>query len=153
MSVRQSKRTVLARGFMQAIVTAWNEAPADALILTPSLHLMGAAGFTPTPDTLTADLTAVEASYSGYLTLGGDVSGTIRLGTTDEGCSYDALFVGDNVDPFVPDTITGWWLTSGSDWVAGGTFGTDGPVQIAAPGDWLFLLGLIAVFGAAAIPG
>jgi hypothetical protein len=123
------------------LVAAVTPAPLDG----PVLHLMGAAGFNPTPDTTLDDLNAVEAAFSGYTTGSLFAGGVVTSPQPGLGQLYTAVYNAldpGGGDPYVPDTVTGWYMENDTRFVAGGMFPA---VAMAVIGDWIGLDVLIAI--------
>jgi hypothetical protein len=145
MSVRETSRVIYARDFLMATVGSWGALPGAALLETATVHLMGAAGFTPTPDTLTADLAAVEAAFTGYAPVAATGTGPVRMGANQVGQALYSYFQATGTPPFTPDTVTGWWVQNNGDWVAGGALSGPESVPFAGFGDWLLLSASLAL--------
>jgi hypothetical protein len=139
MPVRSGGRVILSRAWAMLVAQDLVSLPMAPPLDSPELHLMGAAGFAPSPDTLTADLTAVEAGFSGYAFATPSSFGPVTFGTSQVGLVFDNLWVASATIPFIPDTVTGWWLQVGSDWALAAFFVSPGAVAIAQSGDWLAL--------------
>jgi hypothetical protein len=137
--IRQNSRGVYNRNLLALVLGGLDVDPTGKFINSAEIHLMGSGGFNPTPDTLLADLEGVEAAFSGYAASAASMTGPIRIGTLDMGAAYYVAFFATDVDPFVPDTVTGFWIkgATDSDWAFAGLF--DAAAAIAGPLDWLLV--------------
>jgi hypothetical protein len=143
------------RGAATALVASTATLPTDPIMDGAVLHLMGGGGIVPTPDTLLADLTAVEAGFSGYAaaTPPGSIGElNLALRGVGEGWINEWVATDPSPDPFIPDTVTGWWAESGGNWVIAGTLRGPESVPIAAPLDWIYLLIVLPAFFSNVIP-
>jgi hypothetical protein len=145
MAERTSDTVVYGRTWLAAALTAWTTVPVAVPLDTANIHLMGAAGFLPTADTTLDALTAVEAAYTGYGPDSPGFSAPVSLVGGGLGLPALASFLATAPtppDPFVPDTITGWWVDDTTNVIAAGTFT---PAQIAVATDWLLLILLLPI--------
>jgi hypothetical protein len=145
MAERTSETVIYGRTWLAAAMTAWTTAPMAPPLDTSNIHLMGAAGFTPTADTTLDALTAVEAAYTGYGPDSPGFSAPVSLIGGGLGLPAIASFLAaapTPPDPFVGDIVTGWWVDDTTNVIAGGTFA---PVPIAVATDWLLLVLLLPI--------
>jgi hypothetical protein len=144
MPERTSSTVIWGRAQLESLLGDWLALPMAPPLASVNLHLMGAAGFVPTPDTLEADLEAVECGAAWYSVEVVTPAGVVTVSPPGGAILASQLYIATDPspDPFVPDTITGWWLSNGPGMVAGGPLT---PVPIAAPGDWLLLNVLLPV--------
>jgi hypothetical protein len=145
MAERTSDTVVYGRTWLSAALEAWNVAPVAPPLDTANIRLMGAAGFTPTADTTKDALDAVEAAFTGYGSIAPGFSAPVSL--VGGGLAVWALAsylatAPTPPDPFVPDTVTGWYADDGTNVIAAGTFT---PVAIATATDWLLLVVLLPI--------
>jgi hypothetical protein len=146
MSRRTTSTVIYGRGFLGDAILSWESLPMGPVLANAVYHMMGAAGFTPTPDTSLADLTAVEAAWTGYGAITGPtVVGPVTVAPPGLALWSLLTFIAQTPtppDPFVQDTCTGWWAEDGTRLIAGGPLE---PTPMAIPGDWMALDVLLPV--------
>lgn len=135
----QSKNPVFSRAFMDKVLTALKTVPGAALIPTLTVRLL--AGTLPalTPDTPLATLTGLEANYSGYAALTPVPTVPVQLSVNAEGYIASTTFVATTASPFVPATVTGYFITDGTNLVAMEAFPAGQQYPMSAAGVFLDL--------------
>lgn len=136
---RQTATLVYARPFMDTILAGYKTVPGGPLITTLTVRLLMGTLPAITPDTLLADLVALEANFSGYVLKTPTMSAPVRLSTGDEGVIVNATFIATAASPFVTSTISGYFLTDGTLLVGAEAFVSGQQALIGFPGDFLSL--------------
>lgn len=136
---RKSVQPFLGRTFVNKVLNHLTGSDTTSMTLTPTLHLIGATGLSVNEDTTLAALAAVEATFSGYGAATPTLSGPVNPGPHTQGLIADALFVGNSTTTFTPDTITGYWVQSGTMLIEAESFPSGQGVPIGQNGDFLSL--------------
>jgi hypothetical protein len=125
--------------FAQAIAAAFATRPAAALAAALEVHLWKDAGFNPTPQTLLAAFTAVEADFTDYVAATGVVlTDPVNLGADRTGAIANVLFVITHT-VVTQNSIYGAYLVSAGALVGYFKFTDNTPVTMAVNGDFLDL--------------
>lgn len=135
-----------ARTFLNAILAAFTARPAGPLGAAFNVHLLTGTPFALSPDTTLATLQANEATYSGYALLP-ITSWTLVRNGYSQGIIGTALFVATAATPFVPGTVTGYWIDDGTNWLVAEFFASGVVGSFAAPGDYLALDAVLPLQG------
>lgn len=149
MPQRESNAPFYSRFLETQLAQVLNTALATPLLNGTSLHLLHQRTLTLGPDLLLSALTGAEASFTGYAasviqTGTGPIGGSlVRLGTTDQGFEYTALFAATGTT--AQDTVTGYFISSAAQWLSAEYFPVGSEVLFAASGDWLSLTAVIGV--------
>lgn len=135
----QSKSLIYARTFMDSWLAAFKTVPAAALIIAPTVRLL--QGLLPaiTPDTTLADLESSEANFSGYGADTFTLTVPVQSSTNVEAAIGSATFLATAASPFVGNSISGYFITDGTNLVAAEAFPGGTNIQIAAAGQFLAL--------------
>ena len=142
-----TKSVVFGQVFANQVLAGMAVLPSTALLATSKLRLSNDPNFNPTPLSTVASLAANEAVFTGY-TAGGVAVALVQalnLSTQIQGAGQVKVFVAVAGTPFVPDTLTGWWIDDGTVLQVASAFGASGPYAIGSPGDFLELLALLPV--------
>jgi hypothetical protein len=129
-----SENLCWSRALADLVLATVQVRPAAALIATLKIALF-TGSTTPGPDSVYADFT--EANFSGYARATvTNPAPIVAPSSLDVGILCQALFVATTATPFVPNTVTGYFLTDGTTGYYGGErFTTPFPVAIA--GDFI----------------
>lgn len=135
----ESQNLVYSRAFMDTVLDAYKTVPGGALITAPTLRLLQGALPAITPDTALADLVALEANFSGYGADTFTLTVPVQSSTNVQCAIGSGTFVATTASPFVGNTITGYFVTDGTNLVASEAFPLSSPVPIDAVGKFLTL--------------
>lgn len=136
-----TQNVVIGRTWMRVVLAAMAADPNAALIVTPKIRLSKNPLLSITPQTDIADLEAAEADFTGY-TAGGitwTVGVPVNLGPTRVGLQFPVSYVAGTADPFVANTIYGWWADDGTNLIVGEVFVPPLTYGFATQGDFLQL--------------
>ena len=140
MATYVSENITYGQTFLLSVIAALKTAPTNPLVNMGKVRLTTQAGFNPQPLLTIAELSPNEANYSGY-TAGGialTLSSPVLLGTGAVGNSQAVEFIASTASPFVPSTLTGYWIDDGTNVIAMEAFSTS--IPIAAAYDFLALV-------------
>lgn len=145
-----SQNLVCSNDLLDAILGAMTVVPGDPLLDALAIHLSQDPAFSPTPTTLLAALTPGKATFTGYTTAGYTPTESVVLNTggSSRGIRYDVLAVAvapTPPDPFVGNSIYGWWLQNGTLFLCGERFPDDSVAQIGSPGDYVALGAIVGL--------
>ncbi len=136
-----AKNIVFGRAFMHTVMGYMGTGLAVDLIDGGFVRLSQDPDFALGANTLIADLTAGEADYSGYVA-GGIAfvpSAGVNVSSNVVGIQTPVTFAATVVDPFVQNTVYGWWLDDGTNFVAGERFVLPLVYEFLLPLDYLQL--------------
>lgn len=139
-----AKNLVFGRDFLKTVATALGDAPSDPLLDGAMLRLSKDPSFQPGSTTLIADLTDMEADFTGYAAGGvafapGDA---VNIGTARVGVQSPVTFVAEaavDPDPFVDNDVYGWWIDNGTLFIVGEKLAAPAVAEFNTPGDYLQL--------------
>jgi len=136
-----AQAVVIGRDFANTVLAAMKTVPGGALIVTGKVRLSQDPAFNPTPASTRAGLAAGEADYSGYAAGGIAyvVPDPVNLDTETQGLQVTVAFVATAANPFVENTIYGWWIDDGTNVVVAEKFANDATANFGAAGDFLSL--------------
>jgi hypothetical protein len=135
--------SVYLRNLMLAALAA---RPAAALWATPTVHLSQDPAFNPTQDSVLATLAANEATFTGYAAATPVLAGPYNSTVNTQVEISTVVFAATPSGSFIPNQIYGYWLSDGTNYIAGEAFGSAGPVAIQAAGDYVEIDLLVPLF-------
>jgi hypothetical protein len=137
----EAKNVVYGRDFLSTMLLAIKTVPGAALLVAPKVRLSKDALFNPLPGSVIADFTANEADFSGY-TAGGyapTLSGVVNLGANLIGLAAGVMPTCSGAGAPSPNTVYGWWIDDGTNFVVGEKFANGLFFTFQNPGDFLDL--------------
>jgi hypothetical protein len=141
MNYRNTVSPVFNEAWLQGLLAALSTVPGAALLVTPKVHLR-TDSLVPQPTDTSATYT--EAAYSGYAAVALTLAGPVNAGPSYIAEVGNALFVSTTGSPFVPNNITGYYLTTGTNTlVMSENFAN--PIPIATAGDAIDLAVALAL--------
>lgn len=139
MHIRESKNPVYSYAFQRTVAAALGSRPAAALMDTATLHLFQGDSFVPTPQTALADFTDAECDFTDYVATAYVPAVPANIGPDIPGATGTGEYA-VTTDPIVTaNTVTGWWIESGTVVVAFERFDDADRVNMATTGDRLIL--------------
>lgn len=139
MAVYTSNRVVFGTAFLNTVIGALNTLPAAKLINAAKVRLNQLNGFNPAPGSTIAGLAANEATFTGY-TPGGlafAAGAAVNLSPNAQGSLTAVLF--QATGSTTGNTIFGYWIDDGTNFIMGEAFPAGSPVIFANNGDFLEL--------------
>jgi len=126
----------ITQALANALLECYTSRPAGALLTTPTIELWSANSAPIGQAMVYSQFTP--ATFSGYAMQAITLSAPVTLDPRTQGLIGNVSFIATTASPFVPDTILGYMLTSGS----GVLYGAEqfaSPVPIAGAGNFLNL--------------
>lgn len=139
MPYRESQVQNYSRSFAGRLLSAFQVDPGGALFAAPSVGLWSDPAFNPTPLSVPTDFDLVECDFSGYARQGVSFSGVVNLQPSLPGIVGSVAFETADDDPFIGNTIYGYWIVAGGEIVAFERFQDGQEVPIGVYGDFLGL--------------
>ena len=139
MAYRQTAVMNYVRAAANAILSAFTVQAPAALIPAPTVGLWKDQNFNPSIDTEIAAFAAVECDFSGYARQALTLAGPYALQSDLPGLIGDVTFTTTDVDPFVANTVYGYFIVSGGQVIAFEKFAL---LNIAQIGEYGAFLGL-----------
>jgi len=151
MASYSAQSVVQGRAFLKTLISALGTVPGGPLLASAKLRLSKDINFNPNRDSLVADLASGEADYAGYTAGGVAVtpSAPVNIGAIGVGMVTDNVF--HCTGSTTTNTIYGWWIDDGVNLVAAERFAGSFAPAMAANGDYLDLLAVIALQFAVAV--
>lgn len=135
MPLQSSRNPTFSRFLVNAVVGAYNVAPADPLIDTAAYRLFSAGPLPITPDSLEADFT--ESAFSGYTAQSGSPAGPVNLPSgLGVGMTADALFTRNS--GATSENVLGYYVTDANDNLIMAEY-FDAPIPMENAGDFISL--------------
>lgn len=136
-----AKNVIFGRSFVNTILAAMATDPGVELIDTALVRLSTNPSFAPTPDSTVAGLEALEADYSGYASGGIAlvVGAPLNLAPTTQGVMTPVTFLAAPADPFIVNSVYGWWIDDGTNVIVAEAFPVGTIASFSSPGDFLQL--------------
>lgn len=134
---RQTGTLTYSRAFINTVLAAYKTVPGGALITTLTVRLLKGTLPAITPDTLLADLVALEADFSGYAAGTPTMSAPVRLSNGSQAVIGSTTFIVVTATPLVTNTVTGYFLTDGTNLVGAEAFSVPNAAPMANVGDFL----------------
>lgn len=135
----QTKAMVLSTYFRNALLSAAAARPAGPLWPTPVIKLSQDPAFSPQPADTDATLSAGVANFSGYAAAVPVFTVPVNLSPQTQALITSVIFEATAASPFVPNSITGYWGSDGTNVTGAEAFGAGNSISIAAAGDYVWL--------------
>ncbi len=136
----QSQNIVYGQAFADTVMAAFKTVPGGALIASAAkLRLSQDPSFNPSPGSTIASLASGEANYSGYTAGGLAVvqTGPVNTSPSCQAMFVPGVFVATTGSPFVPNSVTGYWIDDGTNVIMGERFAGGATATFAEAGDFL----------------
>lgn len=134
---RQSLAPVWNRVFIDDLLAALGTRPAAALAATMTVGLYTSPSFAPNPLNTLAEIDATEAAFTGYARGTIVFTGPVNATTQIRALIGNTTFTISGSPPITGATIFGYFIVTGSDWVASERFPDGQEVNLGSLGDFL----------------
>jgi hypothetical protein len=136
-AVYTSNRVVFGQAFANTLLAALNAIPGAKLINAAKLRLSQLNGFNPTPQSTIASLAANEATFTGYTPGGYAFAATPVQNLSPNAQGTVTAVVASATGSTTGNTIYGYWIDDGTNFIMGEAFPVGQSVQFANAGDFL----------------
>lgn len=142
MASRSFGSVVLGQAFIDTILANFKAPNVAKLVDAAFVRLSKDPAFNPTSASLVADLELAEADFSGYAAGGYALvlGAAINAGGGGRACAGNIVAIAGAANPFIQNTVYGWWVDDGANMIAGQAFGDGNQVAFGKPGDFLDML-------------
>lgn len=133
----EPRNVVYNQTFIDALLGAISTRPAAALAPTLTVALFTDPNVNPQPQSALAVYTASEANFSGYARQTLTLTGPVNLTSVIQALIGLVLYTLTTATPVVGNTLAGFVLVNGSDWLCAGKFDPANLPQLGSVGDFL----------------
>lgn len=132
-----TRNLIYSKDFNARVLEKFQSTGTTALMSSVELCLIKDPDFTPDPVTPGSLFPLSEADFTGYARASVTFAGALNLTPLLPGLLASALFTAEVDDPFVQNSIYGYFVDSAEGIVASEKFPSGTSAQMAAPGDFL----------------
>lgn len=140
MFIRQATTPVFSTAFLRGILGAFVAVPGAELLDTPTVHLWQGNTITPNSNLEQADLDAAEADFTDYAAQALTLVQPVNMGAEQEGATGTVTFTVSDPGTITSNTIWGYWIEVGGQWMVAEKFASGQEVAMAFDGDQLVLV-------------
>lgn len=135
--VYETKIMVLSQYLRNLMLAALAARPAAALWPNPKVALSQDPAFNPTATSDLATLLTNEATFSGYAAATPTLVGPVNASVNVQGELSTVVFEATVASPQVANSIYGYFIHDGINYLGGENFGSAGPILVQVPGDYI----------------